>query len=265
MGWLGRTFWGLVLIVPWLLVTRAATASTNSLPDSDFIVERFIERLKAGNSKQSTNHYQYHRYTLFQELNRHGETNKNHLLTHLVVVQNGDEKATLEKVDNRTPTHKELKADAEDNAPPSDKDRKGHQDEETDGITEEVVRCFHYQVVGTEMCQGRNAYCVVFQPIKGKKLSKSQKYLSALAGKAWVDSSDYEPIKIEAQLKEPIELLGGIAGAIKHFEILIQRRRLNETIWDNDLVEGHFELRKLFTTSRGHFQVRQEDFQLLSP
>ena len=104
-----------------------------------------------------------------------------------------------------------------------------------------------------------------FQPIKGKKLPKSQRYLSALIGKAWVDTTDYEPIKIEAQLKEPIELLGGIAGAIKHFEIVIQRRRLSETIWDNDLVEGQFEFRKLFTTSRGHFQVRQEDFQLLSP
>ncbi|HTI70895.1 MAG TPA: hypothetical protein VMF06_13080 [Candidatus Limnocylindria bacterium] len=258
-----RVLWSVVFLLAWVTAQADVTTTNQVAPDVHFIVERLIERLKTPENPHPTNHYRFKRLTSVQEFNRRGETNKNHVTQHRVVVLNGDESAVLELIDNRPPTKKELKADAEDNNPKTDKGHGKHEEEESDGITEEAARCFQYELVATEVIEGRTAYCLAFQPIKGKKVPKSQKFLANLIGKVWVDVSDYEPIRIEAHLREPIELLGGIIGAIKRLEFVIQRRRLSAELWDNNLVEGTFEIRKVFATSRGRFQVRQEDFEIL--
>ena len=89
------------------------------------------------------------------------------------------------------------------------------------------------QVAGRETIDGRSTVLVTFRPRPGfKPQTKGGKVLQKLAGRAWIDESEKQLVRIDAELLEALGV--GPAGVFrlqKGAHAFFERRRVNGEIW----------------------------------
>ena len=108
---------------------------------------------------------------------------------------------------------------------------------------EEIDEMFHlYEIVivGREDVDGHTAIVLDFRPRPDfKTRTDAGKILKKMAGRAWVNESDRELIRIEAELIDNLSFgMGVLARLNKGAKAYFQRRRVNDEIWLP--AEAHF-------------------------
>jgi len=96
----------------------------------------------------------------------------------------------------------------------------------------EVPEAFQLTVQGTEKIDGRPVWIIAAEPKPGYKPKiKRAEILTHLRGKIWVDQADYQWVKAEVEVIDPISFGLGLirlaAGAILNFDQV----RVNDEVW----------------------------------
>jgi len=115
---------------------------------------------------------------------------------------------------------------------PSDKAKEDKDRAEQRAYLREIPEAFNLTVQGTEQIGGRPVWVISAQPKPGYKPKlKRADLLTKLRGKIWVDQADYQWVKAEVEVVNPISFGLGLiklaAGAILNFEQV----RVNEEVW----------------------------------
>jgi len=114
----------------------------------------------------------------------------------------------------------------------SDKAKEDKDRAEQRAYLREIPEAFNLTVLGTEQIGGRPVWVIGAQPKRGYKPKlKRAELLTKLRGKIWVDQADYQWVKAEVEVIDPISfglgLLRLAPGAVLKFEQV----RVNEEVW----------------------------------
>jgi len=101
---------------------------------------------------------------------------------------------------------------------------------------EELDEAFHiYQITmtGREQVEGIPAIILTFEPHASYKPKISEgKILSRIHGSAWISETDFELMRLEAELSDNVSFGFGILARInKGTRLVFQRRKVNNEIW----------------------------------
>jgi hypothetical protein len=102
-----------------------------------------------------------------------------------------------------------------------------------DEAIDEMFRLYQIEMLGREEQEGHSTIVLRFAPRPDfQTRTDSGKILKKLAGRAWVNESDHELIRIEAELIDNLSFgMGVLARLNKGAKAYFQRRRVNGEIW----------------------------------
>ncbi len=104
---------------------------------------------------------------------------------------------------------------------------------EEERVVEELPRIYDVALLGREQVDGHSTILVTFAPRPGYKAATTGgKFLQKVAGRAWVDETDKQLVRIEATLLDNLGV--GPAGVVrlqKGATTYFHRRKVNGEIW----------------------------------
>lgn len=104
--------------------------------------------------------------------------------------------------------------------------------EEQRKFAEEIPAAFDFEIVGEETIGGRDVWVISAKPRAGYRATDIRaKMLSKIKGKVWIDKTEYQWVKVEAETLETISFGLFLArlgpGAVLTFE----QQRVNGELW----------------------------------
>jgi hypothetical protein len=98
---------------------------------------------------------------------------------------------------------------------------------------DEIFRLYDIRIVGREMLDGRSAVVATFTSRPGLETStRPGKVLKKFSGKAWIDETDRQLVRVEAELTDDLSFGFGILAKLrKGARAEMQRRKVNDEIW----------------------------------
>lgn len=116
-------------------------------------------------------------------------------------------------------------------------------------VTPETLRRFRFTAAGREDLAGRPAWVVDFTPAGDRPPAQSliEKFIHRMAGRVWIDVADGGVARACFRLVEPVNVVGGLVGALKHCEVAFERARTADGLWYTRLLTWRIEGRKLFS------------------
>ena len=116
-------------------------------------------------------------------------------------------------------------------------------------------------LVGEERHRGRLVYVLDLLPNPKHQVENRivDRILNQLNFKVWIDQSEYEVARLEAQLVDGVRFFGGIAGSLREMSIAVSQTRLAENHWVDSSVDAFFNARILLRSM--HFGVASRSSQ----
>ena len=207
--------------------------------DATDIIRRSVER-------DATNFERFKNYTFLERVEerrygRNGNLSSKEIQTYEFMVLSGRPYGKLVERDDKSLPAKEAskeleKADKESakrqRESASDKAREDKDRAEERRYLREVPEAFVLTLQGTEQIGGRPVWIIGAQPRPGYKPKvKRAEILAHLRGKIWVDQTDYQWVKAEVAVIDPISYGLGLirlaAGAVLDFDQV----RVNDEVW----------------------------------
>lgn len=115
-------------------------------------------------------------------------------------------------------------------------------------VGDDLISRFDFTLIRREVVNGRPALVIDFKPAKKKLPENSikEKFLNKAAGRVWVDEEDSVPVKANLYLSAPVNVLGGLVGAVQKFTFTFNRQRTLEGVWFTVDSDWHLEGREVF-------------------
>jgi len=110
-----------------------------------------------------------------------------------------------------------------------------------------LVGRFQFTLVGREMLNGRPSLMVDFKPLNNH-LPVNQfadNFINKAAGRVWIDEEDYAVAQAQLHLTQPVNVLGGLVGAVRKFTYDFTRVRTPEGYWFARNMDWHLEGREV--------------------
>ena len=134
-------------------------------------------------------------------------------------------------------------------------------DERENFLTLDLVQRFHFTLSGQQILNGRKAYVLVFEPKPNLPVKNlTDRFVNQMAGTAWIDAEDFEIARAEIHLQGEVTLWGGLVGTLKHCRYTLERTRLADGTWFNQMSHGIFEGRKLLEPMMIRTRSEASDF-----
>jgi len=109
-------------------------------------------------------------------------------------------------------------------------ERKDH--EEGRQWVREISEAFNFHLVGIEMIEGRETYVVDAQPRQGfHPRLKYANYLPKFRFRIWLDKSEMQWVKLDAECIDDLSWGGFVARLHKGARILLEQTRVNDEVW----------------------------------
>ena len=130
-------------------------------------------------------------------------------------------------------------------------------------FADEIPDAFDFEIAGQETMGGREVWVISATPKAGFQSSDSQtRMLSKIKARSWVDKSEYQWVKVEAETLDTISFGLFLArlgpGALLTFE----QRRVNGELWLPAHVHVKIEARlALFKKLRGEQEVEYSNYR----
>jgi hypothetical protein len=207
--------------------------------DAGDIIRQSVER-------DATNFERFKNYTFLERVEerrygRNGNLSSREIQTYEFMILGGRPYGKLvERDDQRLPAKEARKEQEKVDKESAKRQRESASDkakEEKDRAEErrylrEVPEAFNLAVHGTEHIGGRSVWVIGAQPKPGYKPKiKRAEILAHLRGKIWVDQADYQWVKAEVEVIDPISFGLGLvrlaAGAVLNFDQV----RVNDEVW----------------------------------
>jgi hypothetical protein len=116
-------------------------------------------------------------------------------------------------------------------------------------VTSTLLRRFEFTLIDREDLDGRSAWLIDFRPADAQPPTHGikEKFLSRTAGRLWVDVAEGFLVRARFHLTEPVHVVGGLVGSLKHCNIALERSRTANGLWFTRLLTWRIEGRKLFS------------------
>jgi hypothetical protein len=196
--------------------------------------------------RDATNYERFKNYTFLERVEerrygRNGNLSFKEIQTYEFMVLGGrpygklvqrDDKALPEKDARKEQEKVEKESAKRQRESASDKAREDKDRAEERRYLREVPEAFDLTLQGTDQIGGRPVWIIKAQPKTGYKPKlKRAEILSHLRGKIWVDQADYQWVKAEVEVIDPISYGLGLvklaAGSILNFD----QARVNDEVW----------------------------------
>lgn len=232
LGWLVRfaCLTGCVAAALWTSqVARAAGA-----PDLELILLRVIK-----NAAQD------------QETERLFKTRYAFVRTKVTETRDGDgelKKRTVQRIENQ-PGAAPPGEDAENREGAADPkaEQRGYERRDFE-IKPELLKRFRFTLVGTDQWNDRPVWVIDFVPASDDLPAHSikERFINKTTGRLWIDQAEEVLAKATFRLTEPVNVAGGLVGAVKKCEVETQRQRTQDGLWYPRRLVWHLEGRRLF-------------------
>lgn len=144
---------------------------------------------------------------------------------------------------------------------------KGGQRKREFTVDPELLARFEFSVLSSETIEGRPALLLEFKPkpdLPARDIN--ERFLSHIAGRAWVDEAEGTVVRLQFHLLGAIEIVGGLAGAVNSFEFESERVRTAEGLWFNRNTRWKLQSRQLLARKITEFsEVRTNLVHLPRP
>jgi hypothetical protein len=253
----------------WLWFAAMATALAVEPPslDTEQILERFLERSRGTPGRIAAQHHACVRKTTTEEIGSDGRVKESKTREFEVELVGAKQKLQLLRVDGRLPNDREAKRETTKEA--EMKKKYGERQEKArssgpDFIDERIVQRYHFVTNGVETINGRKTYVLRFHAKPGLEVKEmADRALNRLVGKIWIDAEEFELVKLDAHLDQPLSMLGGIVASVEKMEFEIERFRNSDGFWFNTHFGSFAEGRKLFSNFRARTRIDQDHFRVL--
>lgn len=226
------------------------------------VVQRFMERSSQLSDRLAGVRYSFRRETLIEEFDSTGQPKTLRSKEHRVEVQGIDQTSMLCRLDGKPLADPERMREQKREEENRQKfaSRRNPASSLGYNLDPELLGRYWYRLQSTEELNGRWTYLLHFEPkeeVAGGKIA--DRVLARLGGRLWVDAVEFEPVRLEAKLRQPVAI-GIFLAVLDDFRALITRRRLPSGSWVDD--EASFEIagRKLIQRFHGRMKVRQDAF-----
>jgi hypothetical protein len=99
-------------------------------------------------------------------------------------------------------------------------------------LVDEIVKAYHLTLEGTDAMDGREAYRIAAEPRKDyRRRTLPYSVLSRIRGKMWIDTSEFQMVKAEAEVIETVSIGLIIARASPGTKLYFEQTRINSEIW----------------------------------
>jgi len=129
----------------------------------------------------------------------------------------------------------------------------------------ELLTRYDFTLAGASMLNGRNTFEIAFQP-KNPPVARHHilnRLLNHAAGTLWVDEEDYEIVKAQVELSEPISV--AMLGAINKLSFRFERSRSPDGSWLTRSTEAFFRGRRLLTPAQFRQAIVYSDYRKSEP
>lgn len=239
-----------------------ATARAEPLPDAPVLLKRVQARMEQIAAESGTNHFQYMRTNVIEELDSDGKLKKRSEKTYEVALVRGLPRARLIAIDGRTlPEGEQRWRNSEEQKLQRTftPEKSSEAQKPKAWLTDDLLERFNFVVAARTNDHGRNVYIMTFRPRPGAATrSMVDRIVNNLAGQLWIDAEEAEIARIDLGMSQPVKFWGGFLGQLDRFNWTLQRTRSDSGVWFNQLSTGLFQIRKLLATSR--FRVSEESF-----
>jgi hypothetical protein len=237
---------------------------------ADEVIARFIERTRGSTNRLALMQQSFVRRTVIEQLGGDGSLKERKVREHLVEVSGLEQRTRLLRLDNRAATETEARRegerDAENQKRYTARGDRVRRNSNADYLDEKLIRRFRYELITLEDFDGRPAYRLRFRPndaTPGKEIA--DRVLGRLGGELWIDSTEFELVKVDAKLTRSFDVWGGVVATLERLDFAILRQRLADGTWVNVALNSEVAGRKVFAAFRSRFSVQQEDFRPLAP
>jgi hypothetical protein len=119
-------------------------------------------------------------------------------------------------------------------------------------LNEDLINHYSYELAGQEFVRGRWTYAVTFRPRSDDLPLRRRvdRLLNKLAGRVWVDSQDYEIVRLEVHLAGKVTMWGGLLAVVRQLEGEFEQTRTDDGVWFPLRLHGHLDARLLLSNYR---------------
>jgi hypothetical protein len=253
-----KTFTGMILAGLLLAAAPVARAEHDApLPTVEGLLERVLENVdrELANEKVFKQNYRFTRTKVREFLDSDGDVKK----TESKMRTNDPLRVVVAK---KPKSSKVLPA----NRPMSKAEeeiRKQEYQKADFPLGPELLKRFEFTVSGREFVNGRSTVVVDFAPAKGKVPEKDlkDKFINKAAGRVWIDEADAVLTKADLYLTKPVNVVGGLVGAVKTFTFNFTRHRTPEGLWFTRDLAWHLVGREVVV--RREIESREEIFDVV--
>jgi hypothetical protein len=99
-------------------------------------------------------------------------------------------------------------------------------------LMREMMKAFDFQLAGQESVNGRNCYVLTATPRSTyRPISRDTKVLTGMRGKMWIDSAEYQWVKVHAEVFRPVAFGLFIAHVQPGTEFTLEEGPVGQGIW----------------------------------
>ncbi len=267
---LGLWNWSLVI----LLSALASHAAPHSLapPTFEQISSNVVARSKFERTQNTLAQFSFNKLRVLEELDSKDKVTERKASRQEWFPIHGSPFARTVERNGKPLTEKERKAEADREAAVRAGQRPARSPEATKRdqewqFTDEMLARYAFTVTGQEMVRGRAAWVVEFAP-RSKDLPVKQitdRVANKVAGKVWVDAEDWEVARLNVWLTEELTFIGGVAGVLRKFELLLDRTRVEPNAWLPTAIDFQMAGREFLVNKRLHYREEATDFKRVAP
>lgn len=119
----------------------------------------------------------------------------------------------------------------------ADYQKQRHQDHE---LMEQMVQAFKYQLVSTETVNGHQCFVLSASPDPAyEPPNRETKVLTGMRGKLWIDTQQYQWVKVWAQVFQPVTFGLFIAHVYPGTEFMLEQQPMEGNLW----LPSHFTMK----------------------
>jgi hypothetical protein len=245
----------------------AIAADTKPLPTVDYLLQQVVARAvnqEDANDNLFDMNYQYTRTRTWEYRNSSGQ------------LTSRDAKSSVENKPLRIAAKAaRLAAASKPVPPPVVKDEpvsethsniRGKALKVKDFSIPNLIKRFQFTLVGREMLNGRPTLVADFKPVSDELPvnSLADKFINKAAGRVWIDEEDYAIAQGKVYLSQPVNILGGLVGAVWKFTYDFTRARTPEGYWFARSLDWHLEGREVVFNRIVDYHERKLDEQKIT-
>ena len=212
-------------------------------PDPLEIIRRSVEKDRL--NFERANDYSYVQHSEQRLLDKEGRVSKVESRTYDVIVIDGEPYEKLVAKDGKPLPESEARKEQEKldrelarrrSEKPGERSRRLSEQEkrrrEGREFAREIPEAFTFRLAGEETLEGRPVWVIEAEPKPGYKgKAKRADLLSRFRGKLWIDQTDYQWVRVEADTIAPVRFGWILAKLDPGARMTFEQRRVNEEVW----------------------------------